>query len=65
MEFPKTPQEMIDAGYVMKRKNLCRGCKADIEWWATPRGKMMPVNPGTATPHWSTCPNADDFRKSR
>lgn len=57
----------------------CRLCGASIEMVKTPAGKQMPVdvssrvtvvtNDGRVvtgrTPHWSTCPNADEFRKKR
>lgn len=40
----------------------CRaGCGAKIHFVQTPRGKKMPCDKD-GTPHWTTCPNAEDFR---
>jgi hypothetical protein len=61
--FPRTDTELTSAGYEYESKDKCRGCQADIEWWLTPRGKHMPLDPGTLEPHWSTCPKAKDFKK--
>ena len=54
----------------------CRSCNADIVWMKTFRGKNVPVNPEsivnqdaalfdsrTMIAHFSTCPDADKFRK--
>lgn len=65
MSFPKTLSEMTAAGYKHNGLGQCRGCNADIEWWITPAGKKIPMNHGTATPHWTECKNADDFRKPK
>jgi hypothetical protein len=61
----------------MENKTLvCRGCGVYIEWVKTKSGKNMPVDPELVTiitkegevvrgyiPHWSTCPEANKFRK--
>ena len=65
MSFPKTIEEMKSAGYKHSGLATCKACEADIEWWKTPAGKNIPMDFGTATPHWSTCPNADDFRRPK
>lgn len=64
MPFPKTDTEAIAQGYKFEKKGHCRGanCKAEIEWWITPKGKQMPFDPGTMEPHWSTCPDRDRFK---
>ncbi len=62
MSFPSTIQEMKGAGYRYSGEGECRSCGADIEWWETPRGKKVPTDHGTATPHWSTCPSAGEHR---
>lgn len=54
----------------------CRACGADIVWIETPNGKRMPCDPPRRTivddmgqvregrtPHWATCPNAEQFRR--
>lgn len=55
-------------GYVFLNHATCLGCGADLEWWTTPKGSKMPMNPmdrGTspAITHFSTCPEAGSFRK--
>jgi hypothetical protein len=65
MSFPKTIDEMTAAGYRHEGTANCKACQAPIEWWHTPNGKKIPMDHGTATPHWSTCPNADDFRRPK
>jgi hypothetical protein len=62
MGFPQTIEELKAAGYKFDGESQCKGCGADIEWWTTPRGKKMPVDHGKATPHWSTCTKANEFR---
>lgn len=63
MPFPKTEEELKEAGYEFGNRSHCRGCGAEIEWWTTPRDKRIPLDPGTMEAHWATCPNAGDFRK--
>lgn len=64
MPFPKTDGELRKAGYRFDNVAKCTGpnCDADIEWWYTQNGKMMPLDPGTMEPHWFTCPDAERFR---
>jgi hypothetical protein len=61
--FPRTDTELAAQGYEFKNKGTCKGCRAEIEWWTTPKGKSIPLDAGTLEPHWSNCPNAGDFRK--
>jgi hypothetical protein len=68
MPFPKTADEMKSQGYIFDNDAVCRGCGEDIEWWITPRGKKIPMNPmprgsSEAVAHWSTCSDAPLFRK--
>jgi len=68
MPFPRDVHEMKAQGYVFDNDGLCRGCGSPIEWWKTPAGKSMPMDPmnaGTdkAMPHWKTCSDAASFRK--
>ena len=67
MAFPKTFDDMRPAGYAFQNDGVCKGCGADIEWWLTPLGKKIPMDPmdrgvSPAKPHWSTCPEAESFR---
>lgn len=55
----------------------CRSCKAHIVWFKTDAGKNMPIDASSVestditldlarhVPHWSTCPDAQRFRKQR
>lgn len=70
MAFPKDANEMKAAGYVFDNDSACRGCGEEIEWWKTPGGKAMPFNPmkagsDKAVTHFTTCPEADSFRKRK
>jgi hypothetical protein len=65
MSFPKTLDELTTAGYRHEGTANCKACHAPIEWWHTPKGKKIPMDHGTATPHWSTCPSAADFRRPK
>jgi hypothetical protein len=64
----ETKHEMLRAGYKFLSNAKCKSCKAAIEWWLTNNGKKIPFNPmpasdhETATPHWATCPKADEHR---
>ena len=59
MPFPTTIEEWNTAGYVFQNDARCR-CGQPIEWWKTPRGKMMPieVDGDEVKSHWADCPNA-------
>lgn len=59
----------------------CRGCKQKIKWVEMASGKKMPLDEKPVsmidvkdgigavvevfTPHWATCPQANDFKKKR
>ena len=66
--FPMTRRELVRDGYAQTTQSaVCKGCSADIEWWKTPKGKSIPMNPmaderSRAVAHWTTCPNAKQFR---
>ena len=68
MAFPRTLNDMIPSGYQFDNHAECKGCGDFIEWWITPSGKKIPMNPmsagsDSATAHWSTCTEQDQFRK--
>lgn len=71
--FPRTNGEMLMRGYEPSSATTyakCRGCGADVEWWRTPTGRNLPMNPmptpeTPAIAHWSTCTKADSFRKGK
>jgi hypothetical protein len=57
--------ELNAAGYELDSVSKCWGkdCGQTIEWWVTPNGKKMPIDPETKKPHFGTCPNLKEFRK--
>ena len=63
----KTDEDLRAAGYVFENTGICRGetCRQQVEWWLTPKQKHIPLDPGTMQPHWSTCPDAPNFRKDK
>lgn len=68
MPFPKNLRELKAQGYLYSNDAVCKGCGEDIEWWSSPAGNKIPMNPMTgdsseAVAHWTTCSNASDFRK--
>ena len=70
MPFPKDLDELKAEGYAFSNHGTCRGCYADIEWWQTPKGSKIPMDPmdrgsSPAVAHFSTCPNREEFRKER
>lgn len=70
MAFPKTLDELKPAGYTFTGEGRCKGCGEEIEWWKTPSGKNLPLNPmergiSEAVAHWATCPDAARFRKGK
>lgn len=60
-----------------KNMGVCLKCRAEVLWVITHvkpgskpgeptrGGKPMPVDPDTDDSHFATCPNADEFRRSR
>jgi hypothetical protein len=70
MPFPATMAEMVEQGYVFAGRGACRGCGRPVEWWRTPTGKRMIMDPmqdreATAITHWATCAKADQFHARR
>lgn len=68
--WPKTRDELRDAGYGFKAKTVCRSmvCRKNIEMWQTPNGKMMPLSAVDEThlqPHFADCPDAKKFRREQ
>lgn len=66
-----TPRERLAArgwaypeGWEPSSFGTCRSCKAAVLWCVTPAGKRSPVN-ADGTSHFSTCPQADNWRKPR
>jgi hypothetical protein len=70
MAFPITRAEMRAQKYRFADHGHCDGCMAAIEWWITPRGKNIPMDPmptdeSAAVSHWATCPDVNAFRKKK
>lgn len=64
MPFPENIDELRKTGYVSGGKSTCK-CGAALQWWTTPKGKQMPMDAGTARPHFARCPLASRFRKKK
>jgi len=45
--------------------STCSTCGAPIDWRKTNANKWTPIDAGTHTPHWSTCPTAELHRKKQ
>jgi hypothetical protein len=63
---PSTAADFVAAGYTYINTTRCKAakCGAEIEWWRTPNGKKLALDPVTFEPHyWSTCPSPDEFRQ--
>ena len=68
MAFPKTLNEMKAFNYRFDNYGTCKGCGEDIEWYKTPNGKKIPMNPMTggdseAVAHWATCSDPPERKK--
>lgn len=63
----KTLDDLTAAGYRYEGTAACRGekCGRIIQWWRTPKGKAIPLDPDTKEPHFSTCPDAEGFSKKK
>jgi hypothetical protein len=62
MALPNTLDDLKAAGWVFKNTSTCKGCGEDVEWWDSPTGSHVPLNPmprGTslAVQHRNTCTN--------
>ena len=66
MAFPRTVEELREAGYKYLNHSHCRGCGQLIQWWETPRERKIPIEivAGKAVAHWTRCPMASEFRKT-
>ena len=56
------------AGWKRNNYSRCSGCRAPVEWWTTPKGSRMPMDPmpdpwSAVVSHFATCPHAGLFRK--
>jgi hypothetical protein len=59
-QYPKNQEEMLAQGYTEKGLGTCKDCGEEFEWWQTPNNKHVPMNRGSATPHWKTCPKKQE-----
>lgn len=68
MRFPGTRAEMEAAGYSLNEYTRCKGCMRLMEFWHTPNGHRIPMNPmpepqSDAVSHFTDCPDVARFRK--
>lgn len=62
--FPDLPEWALPVGYVWAddRVSACRSCHAEVRWSITRAGSRAPLNRDGHS-HFSTCPQARDWRK--
>lgn len=70
MSFPATRRDMEEQGYACKDYTRCKGCNRSMEFWYTPDGKSIPMDPmplaeSPAVSHFVSCPKAKEFRKKK
>lgn len=68
MPFPESARQMHEQGYRFLEQGICDGCHQIIEWWRTPKGRQIPMEPmltpeSPATAHWANCPMVEQLRK--
>lgn len=66
--WPATRKELYAAGYsrlMTIAARPCKRCGKRIEFWKTPAGACMPIEPSgnEMLCHFNTCPHAKEFRK--
>lgn len=60
MPIPANAEAMKAAGYSFMDHGRCDACSQAVEWWRTPQGRQIPMNPmpaptSPARGHWNTC----------
>jgi hypothetical protein len=70
VQFPATSMRLEAAGYRLEYTRPCKRCGTLIEFWRTRAGKYAPLERQEKDPkhrrvsHFSTCPFANEFRKT-
>ena len=70
LSFPKNSTAMRFHGYAKSGEGRCQACGMSLEWWLSPAGNRMPMNPmpdllTPAVSHFATCPDAKRFRRGK
>lgn len=60
--IPGMSIESPGEGYEYQGVGTCRGCRATVYWFITPKGKRSPHD-ADGVSHFATCPRAQRFRK--
>ena len=60
MPIPRNFAELKAKGYSFVDHGRCDACDQPVEWWRTPQGRQIPMNPmplaaSQARGHWGTC----------
>lgn len=70
-KLPATREELNRAGWRHSVSRDCKLCHSPLEFWITPNGKLMPLDPildgnkWLLASHWATCVFADSFRAKK
>jgi hypothetical protein len=72
-EWPKSSEQLTEAGYRYTHASNCKGCGKRMVWVKTPKGKSMPlvcvpmvlvnIEQNFWQPHFIDCPQAKQFKK--
>lgn len=54
----KAERDLINRGFLFIQRSKCCFCKAEFEWWKTPRGMIVPFTAADLKPHWHVCKRA-------
>lgn len=65
MPFPTTRDGLREAGYNLEFTRACQACGKSLDFYRTPKGKLMPIETTSTLPHFANCPKAKHFRKSK
>jgi hypothetical protein len=49
---------MEKRGFVFSSKSICIGCKRELSWAISPKGKIVPFTAETMQPHQKICHQA-------
>lgn len=54
IEYVPSFKNLLFRGYKRLGNSKCRECKQPIQWWQTPKGKKITLNPPPDDPKWES-----------